>query len=406
MKMKGLKILFILIAIVIVVLAAILAIIPIYINPIAQKIVEQRVYPIFQNRLKVGSVNISFFRWLIELKDVELLQPEGFGQGNLLKASSLQSSFEILPFFRNHLPFNNITINKPEFTVIITRDEKINTDYIFSSKTDNPELVDALEKTVTSSVQPGKESSPAAAPYDSSKPFTLHINNLVVKDGTFTIYNYKTRSQDPTIVLTELNIEIEDIVFPNTKDAKSSFTITAALTSSQHKAPMKCTGEGLLFKKQSTLTAQSKIDNIDLSDYYYFYPDTAVKIQDGNAWVTSKISIKDDYLDSTHHVSVKNLKLTGRDETLLGKTFLGLPAAGLMKVLETTNGSLEFDFQVRGNFDKIKVKMREKIIQQIAESLAKKVGSLAGNALSTPEKIKDFGFKAKDELNKLFNKMK
>ncbi len=367
MKIFGFKMLLLLVVVFIV---AVFAIVPFYINPIAQRIVAQRVYPIFQNRLKIGSVNISLFRWIIELKDVELLQPEGFGKGNLLKAESLQSNFEIVPFFRNHLPLNNITIIKPEFTIIITRDEKINTDYIFSSKTDKTELVDALEKTVTSSVQPVKESSTPVAPQTSSKPFTLHINNLVIKDGTLTIYNYKTRSQDPTILLTELNIEIEDIVFPNTKDAKSSFTITAALTSSRHKAPINCSGEGLLFKKQLTLTAQSKIDNIDLSDYYYFYPDTAVKIKDGNAWVTSKISIKDDYLDSTHHVTVKNLKLTGRDETLLGKTFLGLPAAGLMKVLETTNGSLDFDFQVKGNFDKLKVKMREKIIQEIAGSVA------------------------------------
>jgi uncharacterized protein involved in outer membrane biogenesis len=402
MKITALKVLLILIAITLV----ILAILPFYINPIAQKIVEQRVYPIFQNRLRIGSVNISLFRWIVELKDIELLQPEGFGNGCLLKAASLQSNFEIVPFFRNHLPFNNITIIKPEFTIIITRDEKVNTDYIFSSKTDNPELVAALEKTVTSSVQPEKESSTPAAPDTSSKLFTLHINNLVVKNGDLTIYNYKTRSQDPTIVLTDLNIEIEDVAVPNTTDVKTAFTLTSSLTSSQHKAPLKCSGEGLLFKKKLTLTAQSTIDNIDLSDYYYFYPDTAVKIQDGNAWVTSKISIKDDYLDSSHHVAVKNLKLTSRDKTLLGKTFLGLPAAGLMKVLETTNGSLDFDFQVKGNFDKLKVKMREKIIQEIAGSIAKKVGSLAGNALSTPEKIKDLGLKARDEINKLFNKIR
>ena len=390
----------------VVIILAVLAIVPFYINPIAQRIVEQRVYPIFQNRLKIGSVNISLFRWMVELKDVELLQPEGFGKGNLLKAASLQSNFEILPLFRNSLPFKNITIIKPEFTVIMTRDEKINTDYIFSSKTDSLERGEVLEATNTSSVLPAKESSFPVASENSPEPFTLHINNLVVKDGTLTIYNYKTRSQDPTIVLTELNIEIEDVAMPNTADVKTAFTITASLTSSQHKAPLKCTGEGLLFKKQLTLTAQNKIDNIDLSDYYYYYPDTAVKIEDGNAWVTSKISIKDDYLDSSHHVEVKNLTLTGRDKTLLGKTFLGLPAAGLMKVLETTNGSIDFDFQVKGNFDKLKFKLREKIIQQIAGSIAKKVGSLAGNALSTPEKIKDFGFKAKDELNKLFNKIK
>ena len=109
MKITGLKILFILVAIIIV----ILAILPFYINPIAQKIVEQRVYPIFQNRLKVGSVNISFFRWMVELKDVELLQPEGFGKGNLLKIASLQSNFEIAPFFRNHCPLETLKLSSP-----------------------------------------------------------------------------------------------------------------------------------------------------------------------------------------------------------------------------------------------------------------------------------------------------
>jgi uncharacterized protein involved in outer membrane biogenesis len=402
MKTKGLKILFMLIASIIVILGVILAIIPVYINPIARKIVEQRVYPIFQNRLTIGSINISLFRWIIELKDVELRQPEGFGEGSLFKAESLQSNFEILPLFRNHLPFKNITIHKPEFTIIITRDEKINTDYIFPKKANSTERGDSGEETAASSVQPVKESSAPANPDTSSKPFILQINNLVVKDGTFTIYNYKTRSQDPTIVLTDLNIKITDVAFPNNTDVKTAFTLTAALTSPRHKAPLKCTGEGLLFKKQLSLTAQNKIDNIDLSDYYYYYPDTAVKIQDGNAWVTSKISIKDDYLDSSHHVDVKNLKLTGRDNTLLGKTFLGLPAAGLMKVLETTNCSIGFDFQVKGNYNTLKFKMREKIIQEIAKSIAGKVGSLAGNALSTPEKIKDFGLKAKDAFKKLF----
>lgn len=265
-KITGLKIIFILV----VFIAAVLAIVPLYINPIAQKIVEQRVYPIFQNRLKIGSINISLFRWIVELKDIELLQPEGFGNGNLLKAESLQSNFEILPLFRNRLPFKNIRIIRPEFTIIMTRDEKINTDYIFSSKTDSSERGDALAATVTSSVPAAKESSAPAAPDGSSKPFTLHINNLVVKDGTLTIYNYKTRSQEPTILLTELNIKIEDVAFPNTTDTKTAFSITASLTSSQHKAPVKFTGEGLLFKKLLNLTAQGKIENIDLADYYYY----------------------------------------------------------------------------------------------------------------------------------------
>ena len=69
------KYVFIMLLIFVVLIVAVLSIVPFYINPIAQRIVEQRVYPIFQNRLKIGSVNISLFRWMVELKDVELLQP-------------------------------------------------------------------------------------------------------------------------------------------------------------------------------------------------------------------------------------------------------------------------------------------------------------------------------------------
>jgi hypothetical protein len=228
----------------------------------------------------------------------------------------------------------------------------------------------------------------------------------VIKDGTFTIYNYKTRSQAPTIVLTEMNIQIKNVSVPNTNNVKTTFTGTALLTSQQHKSPIVCSGDGLLFAKPSVFNAQSTIANIDLSDYYYFFPDTAIKIQDGNAWVTSKINIKDDYLDSTHHVKVKNLSLASKDKTLLGKTFLGMPATGLMKVLEATNGALDFDFQVKGKLNDLKFKMRDTIISEITKSVTKKIGSLAGSALSAPEKIKDYGYKAKDGLNKLFNKFK
>jgi hypothetical protein len=396
MKISGLKIILIIAAIILV----ILAIVPLYINPLAHRLIEQNVYPFFENRLKIGSVNVSLLLWMVELKDIELRQPAGFGDIPMLKASSIKGYFSALPVLNNQLSLRDIAVINPEFTLILRRDEKINTDYIIASKPENPDTKQSAiaikDKNLTSSV-------PAES---AAKPFTVTISQLDIKNGTFTMYNQKIRRNDPTLVISDLKITVKDLVSPNAGNTKTTFTISGSLTSKQNKAPLSGSGEGLFFKKPFALDAKIKIKNIDLSDYYYFYTDTAVKIKDGNAWVDSKISISNDYLDSTHHVDVKNLSLTSGDKTLLGKTFLGLPAAGLVKVLEASQGKLDFDFQIKVNLNNLKFKMRDKIIMEITRSLTQRIGSLAGNALSVPEKAKDLGYKAVDELNKLFNKMK
>jgi hypothetical protein len=402
MKISCLKIFLVIAAIII----AVLAIVPFFINPIAQRIVEKNVYPVFENRLKIGSVNISLLLWMVELKDIELRQPAGFGDGAMLKASSIKGYFSAIPVLGNELSLRDITVIKPEFTIILTRDKKINTDYIIVSKPGDAESHKESDTESTANTVNEKTSSSSVPAGSSTTPFSVAINRLDITNGTYIMYDHTLRSDKPTLVVSELNISLKDILMPNVEDTQTVFTITGSLTSKQRKSPVNCSGDGVFFKKPFTLTAQNKIDNIGLSDYYYFYPDTAVTIKDGNAWVNSKVTIKNNYLDSSHHVDVKNLTLSSRDKTLFGKTFLGLPAAGLMKVLETTSGGLDFDFQVKGNFNKLKFTMRERIIEEVAKAVAKKVGSLAGSSLSVPEKAKDLGYKAVDELNRLFNKLK
>lgn len=402
MKKTGLKIFLFLMG----VLVVAFAVLPFFLNPIVQKIIEQKVYPLFGNRLTVAEVSISLFRRMAELKEVALLQPDGFGSGHLLKIASLKGYFSLMPLLNNHLSLRDITITKPVVTLILTRDKKINTDYILPQQ---PRENAAYTTTDSHSAAVQAHNNLLAAPAvtaTAKKIFTVVINQLTIVDGTYIMYDQRIRSRDPTLVIADLKITLKDIAMPHAQAPPSAFALTASLTSPQHTSPITCNGEGRFFTKPLFLNAQSKIDNIDLSDYYYFFPETAIKIQEGKAWVTSKIHINDQYLDSTHHVEVKNLVLTSKDQTLLGKTFLGMPATGLINVLEATNGALDFDFQVKVKLSDLKFKMRDTIISEITKSVTKKIGALAGNALSTPEKIKDYGYKAKDGLKKLFNKFK
>ena len=130
MKISGFKIFLAIVAIILV----ILAIVPVYINPIAQRMIEKNVYPIFENRLKIGTVNISLLLWMVELKDIELRQPEDFGDGAMFKAASIKGYFSAIPVLDNQLSLRDISVINPEFTLILTRDEKINTDYVITSE--------------------------------------------------------------------------------------------------------------------------------------------------------------------------------------------------------------------------------------------------------------------------------
>ena len=165
MKISGFKILLAIVAIILV----ILAIVPLYINPIAQRIVEKNIYPVFENRLKIGSVNISLLLWMVELKDIELHQPEGFGGGTLFKAASIKGYFSAIPLLDNQLSLRDITVVNPEFILILTHDEKINTDYIIASKPEAPD-------TKPSPAENKKNTSPSSSVESDSKPFTVTIS--------------------------------------------------------------------------------------------------------------------------------------------------------------------------------------------------------------------------------------
>ena len=398
MKISWLKIFLI----IIVVIIALLAMLPVFINPIAQRIVEQNVYPLFKNRLKVGSIDISFLRGMVELKDTELQQPPGFSDGDLLQCKSVKVWIALFPLLRNHLLLRQVIITDPEVTVIQTKHNTVNTDYIISGKAEEHHKEPTVKNELPAPPVPSSPAPPDTSD-SSAKAFTIHLNSLTIINAAITQYNYKIRSKLPTLLISDLNVKINNFDFPNNSDTKTLFNFNGNFSSTEGpKAPVTCNGEGVFLTKALSLNAKNVIENLSLPAFAYFMPQSQVTVKSGNAWVTSNIKIKENYLNSTHHVEVKNLKISGSKGGLSGKTFFDLPAAGLMKVLETTNGGLEFDFNVKGYLNNLRFKLREEIITEITSSIGKKAGEITGNALSSVEKVKDLGSKAKDSLKQMF----
>jgi hypothetical protein len=396
MKIFGFKMLFILFAIIVV----ILAILPVYIDPIAKKFVEQEVYPIFANRLKIGSVKVSLLRSMVEFENIELQQPEGFGEGKVLKIKSLKTWVSLLPLLNRHILLQDISITAPEVTIIKTRDNKFNTDYILpkEEKTENEKSEDSniVDSSTPSAITPTSSEK-------SSNPFSLHLNKLSINAATITHYDYKIRPNQPVLTLSDLSLHVKDVNYPNKTNTKTIFSFKGTLISDKkNKSPFSCDGDGVVLTTPSHIKANNSIDSLQLADYVYFMPPSQITVESGNASVKSTINTKDDYLNSNHHVDVKNLRLSSAGSNLFGKTFFDLPAAGLMKFLDTTGGGLSFDFEVKGNMNSLKYRLREEFIKQITRSIVKTVGSVVSGSLTAPEKAKDLGFKALDSLKKMF----
>ncbi|HRR95328.1 MAG TPA: AsmA family protein [Candidatus Ratteibacteria bacterium] len=355
----------------------------IVISPLAEKIISKKVEPFFGDQLKIGSIDISIFRGSVIIKNVELLQPPGFMANNFLQIKTIKVKISILPLLKKQLVVNGITILQPEINLVQLKNGETNITYYLSKikKTSNP---------------PSSNSS------ESSSPLNFHLDKLSIQKGEIALYSYKMCSKQPTFLIKNFNFDLRNVNIPNDKNIPSQFNISGIIASS-NPATIKSNGEGVFLGGPISFKAKTKIEKISLGDFLYLYPDIPVMIKEGQVWVDSDAECKKNYLISKQHVEIKNLKIDSKGG-FVKKTLLGLPANGFVKFLEDKNGYLNFDFEISGNLNNLKINIKETIEQAVAKSIKDKIGS---NVIETAEKLgenlKKTGEKAGKSIKNVFD---
>jgi len=366
------KILVIIIGVVIVFLVGL----QISISPLAEKIVSKKVEPFFEGQLKIDSIGISIFRGSIIIKNVELLQPPGFITNSFLQIKTIKVKIAILPLLKKQLVVNGITILQPEINLVQLKNGETNTTYYLSK----------IKKSSNSS----------------SSPLNFHLDKLSIQKGEIALYSYKMCSKQPAFLIKNFNFDIRNVNIPNDKNIPSQFNISGIIASS-NPATIKSNGEGVFLGGPISFNAKTKIEKISLGDFSYLYPETPVMIKEGQVWVDSDAECKKNYLISKQHVEIKNLKIDSKGG-FVKKTLLGLPANGFVKFLEDKNGYLNFDFEISGNLNNLKINIKETIEQAVAKSIKDKIGS---NVIETAEKLgenlKKTGEKAGKSIKNVFD---
>jgi AsmA protein len=118
---------------IVILIVAVLAVLPFFINPIADSLVKQQVAAKFGNKLKIGSVTVSFLTGaVVKVNQIELAEAPGYGKGSLVKAGSINIRVALMPLLKKQLIIHDITIVRPDIHIIQYRNGNMNLDYYLS----------------------------------------------------------------------------------------------------------------------------------------------------------------------------------------------------------------------------------------------------------------------------------
>ncbi|MBI2027833.1 MAG: DUF748 domain-containing protein [Deltaproteobacteria bacterium] len=238
----------------------------------------------------------------------------------------------ILSLLSSQYIIQKILVNKPIIHLEVTQNQKI------------PAL--AWKKNVLAKKKAAQDKA----------HIPLLIRNIIVRHGRIQLDDHSL-TQQPALLVSKINFSLDEIDFINPKMA--ALELTALIFD---KGTVEIKGNADLGKPKISAKLLPVIQNVDLirfSPYCERY--TAVKIQSGLFNMDSQVNIKENYLDSSHHVLATNVEakpLSGaeaKNTSVLGNVlaiFYQIPALAS----EKKEKNFDFTFYVKGfitdpNFD-------------------------------------------------------
>jgi hypothetical protein len=179
---------------------------------------------------------------------------------------------------------------------------------------------------------------------------------------------------------------------PNPDKLPSKMSLKAKLAGSN--APLKVKGRLNLFTESLNMELKGTLRGAPLVYFSPFYRrNVPFKITSGGLSVKSEAKVSRNYLTSTHHATVSNLKASG----VKGKLVTAL--------VKSTGGDVQVTATVNGDLSKGNLKVSSAISKNISRALLAKAKELSP-ASSVGTKIKSVGSKLKESAGKIFSRRK
>lgn len=342
---KGLRITFILF---ILILVSAIVTLNFYLEPMVKLLFSQQIQAYLGDKVTIGDINLALWRGSLRVEDILIKQPTGYDEGYLLIADAISLRLYLLPLLNKELIFKNIFLVQPEINYIQLANGENNITHYLS-----------IFKNIT---------TPTTANSSPYPPLSLHLSEITLRRGVFSITNYQLDTPQPALKFNNIKIKITDFLYPNDQFIDSSFQISGD-TVTPSPAHFDINGNGSFFGDALNFNATNQLSNIRLGEYLHLVPESKFKVKSGVADVNGQIFCHNGYITSDQQVKIDNLKLAAKSALSLK----GVSANTFLRLLKDDD-TLEFNFRIEGTTSQLKLELHESIGKSLMKGIGRKFG--------------------------------
>lgn len=244
---------------------------------------------------------------------------------------------------------------------------------------------------------------------DKTFPMHLIINRLRINDATINFIDKATRAEGIPISVTELDVAIDNLVFPVISSSITSFNIRGTIPWQKADAPKEgeiyANGWINLFKRDMQAKIDIKdIDAISLYPYYDKWVDLeGARIQKAKLWFTSDIAGRDGEVTADCHLELTDIVFRPKEDDEKEEKAHRI-ATAVLNLFQEFGGRVSVDFKIKTRMDKpyfdfnpILNAVEDKIHQA---SVAKGEQPSIQAALTLPVRLLEGGVKSATDLSR------
>jgi hypothetical protein len=207
----------------------------------------------------------------------------------------------------------------------------------------------------------------------------IEVKNLKIAGGELLYLDGKIARRPYPVRLTDIALNADTLSLPP-EDRFTTYQLSAHLPGNQSTGVL--TSSGRTYLKTLDTNGKVSLSDLDLTSLKpYIVKQGGVDVSRGFLDLSIDLSIKKKMIEAPTHAVIKNLAfVTGRG---LKDEFLGIPRSLIVKVLETNNHQIVFDFILDGSLEDPKFNFRGSLVNRFTIGLAKSLGLSAIEAGET-----------------------
>jgi hypothetical protein len=322
-------------------------------NPLARKMLLEQTAPLFGENLTLGTVRFSPFKGDLTIKEITLKQAPGFGAGNLLCASKVRVKVDLKRLLKKELLIQQVTILSPEINFMQRADGRTNTEFYLGKILQN--------KRTT----------------ENDADFKLRLEKFEISNGRVKLVSYRLSEHQPALDIRKLQLRLANLQIPNPRKQKCRFS-SSGMISAIKPVSFRITGNGVFQGETVNFDARTQLGDLALEEFTHLFPPADLTLKSGTLRMTADTHCEANQIVSRQQVAVRKLRVTPGKKGVWRKALFGLPANLFIKTLDDKDGMLNFDFELTGALNDLKVNLKEAIYRAVNRSLAKKFKPVSG----------------------------